>query len=212
MVVVAHPNDLRFVAVQHFQLFVDEFGNVHVFGGVEIHAAKRVHIIDRHKPRPAFHFRMVVGKRRRETGVEHQTGNRRVVGHIIVGVVRDDKVGVNFFDDVHHFVARFFVVVVNFQIVKAAPHHFKTAKVAASFRFACAHCRQFVGGNDFVSQVSAGKVANHHSVAAFLALQKRTRASNFHIVGVTGYNQNRVHNKSPYTFFCNYTAFLLAME
>ena len=46
VVVIAHPYDLRLVAVEHFQLFVDMLGDVHVLGGVEAHAAQSVHIIN----------------------------------------------------------------------------------------------------------------------------------------------------------------------
>ena len=41
---IAHPNDLRLVAVQHLDLFVNVGRYIHIFGGVEINTAKGVHI------------------------------------------------------------------------------------------------------------------------------------------------------------------------
>ena len=110
IVVISHPNDLRLMAVEHLKLLVDKGSNINVLGGVEIDAAKSVHIKDRNKLGRLVRFRLVVRNGCREASAENKLACCRVVGHIVVGVVGDDKVGINVANDLDDLIDRLFII------------------------------------------------------------------------------------------------------
>ena len=83
-----------------------------------------------------------------------------MVGHIVIGIVGDDKVGVDSLDHVNHFVPGFFVVIVDMKIVESAPDHFiKSAQSTGAFCFALTHDGKFVPGNNYVAVVTVAQMA-----------------------------------------------------
>ena len=117
-----------------------------------------------------------------------------MIGHIVVGVVGDDEVGINTLYNVHHLVTGFAVVVIDLQIVKAAPDNL--VKATDSGAFSClvgTDHTQLIGGDDNVAEISAGKMADHYLVASLLAFEQGSRTSQFHIIGMAGNNKNCIH-------------------
>ena len=90
-----------------------------------------------------------------------------MVGHIIVGVMRDDKIGIGVFDNIHELIPRFFVVVVNFKVVKPCADNLNPCHCPCLFRFICANHAKFIRWNDYVSQITAGNMANNDRITAF---------------------------------------------
>ena len=43
IIMLQHPLDLRFMHFQRFQLHFDLIGDVHIVGGVEVHASQSIH-------------------------------------------------------------------------------------------------------------------------------------------------------------------------
>ena len=119
---------------------------------------------------------------RAEICVEHQAGNRRVVGHIVVGIVRDDEIGVRIPDHVDNLVARRLVVVVDVDIVEHSADHFDARHLARTLRFRRTDLGQLVGRNDHMPQIARAQMTYDDSVAAFDTFCQRSRTGDLHVV------------------------------
>ena len=113
-----------------------------------------------------------------------------MVGHIIVGVVRDDKIRLCVFYHFGHFISRLFVVRKNIEVVKHSAYNFYSRKTARLFRFSLSDFGKFIGRNYYVPQIARRGVANDDFITAFYAFRKRARTSDFYIVGVRAYCKN----------------------
>ena len=123
-----------------------------------------------------------------------------MVGHIVIGVVRDDEVGVGVADDVHENIAGLFSVVEDLQIVKAAGDDLDPRERACLFRLVRADDAQLVRRNDHVTQIAARNVADDDLVAALDAFCEGAGARDLHVVGMTADCKNIHRNTCFFSF------------
>ena len=96
------PYELALVALESFKLLFEHVAHVHVLGGVEAHTGQRVEVQDRR------HDVMggMLGLQERQSsdmaGVEDEPADLHMVGHVVVGRMRQDDVRLDRPDKVYY--------------------------------------------------------------------------------------------------------------
>ena len=193
------------VAFEHFDLEVDFIGYVHKLLGDEVDAGQRVHVVDRHELRGLLRLGRPVGESRRERRVEDELRGRRVVGHVVVGVVRDDDVRLRVLDDLDDLAAALRVVRVDVEVTEDAVKHLDARERACGARLGGAHGHQLLGRNHHMPERARAEVRHDHRVAALHAFRQRSRARDFNIIRMTSDSQysHLIHLPAIGQLFCS---------
>ena len=185
-----HPVKLGMMALEHLDLEIDLVGDVHELIRNEIDAGKSIHVIYRDKLRGLLHLGRPIGKRCRERGVEHQFRRRRMVGHVVVWIVRDDEVWLGILDQFDNLVAALRIVGIYVEIIEHATDHLNARKLPCLFRLVGPHRDQFVRRDDHMAKGSVAEVGDNNLVTALHAFCQRSRAGDFNIIRVATDGQN----------------------
>lgn len=158
------------MSFQYLKLGIDILRYINILGRVEIHTRKRVHIVNGHHPGHTRGFGMIVGQCCCKARVKHERGYRRMIRHVVIRVMANDKVGIHLLDHIHNLVTGSFVVIIDLQAIKAAVDHLNASHRCRAFSLCSTDLGQLIRRKNQMTEVAAGQVAHNYTVSPGLTL------------------------------------------
>ena len=187
---LAHPDKLALVTLEHSDLDVDFVGDIHELGRDEIYSGKGVHVIYRHHFCRVMRLCRVIRESCRKRCVKDKAGDRRVVGHIVIRVMGDYDIRVGVLYDLNDLIACLAVVVENIKVGKACAHDLDPGKRACLLCLRRADDRQLVRRDNNMTEISVRYMADNYRISPLHALCKCSGAGNFNIIGMRPDSKN----------------------